>query len=517
MPATLELDHRGPITFDSALKKDADIIRLVAHRAAAKELSQVLWDRRTIIEALVRHHLGLAHGDTCTVAPVDRWIRGGFNMCVPVDVVQPRRARRARFIFRCPMPHRLAEHTYPGTVDEKLGCEVATYAWMQHWCPDVRIPHLYGFGFSDRRCFTHEVHMPFYVRLWRTIRRRLGALLGHPILSRYAAHPTPTGLHLPTAYVLLEHIGPDIGRMLSDTWAEHRRDPARRRRLFGGMARIMLSLARVPLPRIGSFRFSPDGTVTLADRPLVCCVAILENDGAPRTMPRDETYACAEPFVADMLALHDGSLLTNRNAVYDAADCRSQMTARAMLRTLSHHYVTRERRRGPFRLQLTDFHASNIFVDNDWNVTCLIDLEWICALPAEMIAVPYWLTGQGIDQLVGDDLAEFDQVRREFMDVLEEEEAIVAPALGRPPALAPIMRESWDSGTVWFWRCLTSVNAMISLVDDHISPRFYPLSFKVEDVFSKYWCQDSAQVVRKKVAEHEQYVKDLECLFNKEL
>ncbi|KAK0732916.1 hypothetical protein B0T26DRAFT_736057 [Lasiosphaeria miniovina] len=411
MPATLELDHRGPIT-------------LVAHRAAAKELSQVLWDRRTTIEALVRHHLGLAHGDTCTVAPVDRWIRGGFNMCVPVDVVQPRRARRARrarFIFRCPMPHKLAKHTYPGTVGEKLGCEVATYR-------------------------THA----FYVRLWRTIRRRLGALLGHPILSRYAAHPTPTGLHLPTAYVLLEHIGPDIGRMLSRT--------------------------RGSSTAIGSFRFWPDGTVTVADRPLVCCVAILEDDGAPRTMPRDETF------------------LTNRNAVYDTADCRSQMTTRAMLRTLSHHYVTRERRRGPFRLQLTDFHASNIFVDNDWNVTCLIDLEWICALPAEMIAVPYWLTGQGIDQLAGDDLAEFDQVCPEFMDVLEEEEAIVAPAPGHPPALAAIMRESWDSGTVWFLRCLTSVNAMISLVDDHISPRFYPLSFRVEDVFSKYWCQDSTQV-----------------------
>jgi hypothetical protein len=155
------------------------------------------------------------------------------------------------------------------------------------------------------------------------------------------------------------------------------------------MARMILSLARVPQPRIASFRFCADGTVMLTHRPLPCCVAILENDGAPRTIPRDETYTCAEPFVADMLALHDGSFLANQNAVYDAADCRGQMAARALLRTLSHHFFTRERRGEPFRLQLTDLHASNIFVDNDWNVTCLTDLEWVCALPAEMLAVPY--------------------------------------------------------------------------------------------------------------------------------
>jgi hypothetical protein len=31
-----------------------------------------------------------------------------------------------------------------GTVDEKLGCEIGTYTWMQDWCPDIYIPHLYG-------------------------------------------------------------------------------------------------------------------------------------------------------------------------------------------------------------------------------------------------------------------------------------------------------------------------------------------------------------------------------------
>ncbi|PNY29609.1 Uncharacterized protein TCAP_00475 [Tolypocladium capitatum] len=47
-------------------------------------------------------------------------------------------------------------------------------------------------------------------------------------------------------------------------------------------------------------------------------------------------------------------------------------------------------------MQLSDLHASNILVDSCWNVTAVIDLEWVCARPAEMIDVPYWITGLGI-------------------------------------------------------------------------------------------------------------------------
>ncbi|KAK4096255.1 hypothetical protein N658DRAFT_519323 [Parathielavia hyrcaniae] len=288
--------------------------------------------------------------------------------------------------------------------------------------------------------------------------------------------------------------------MSVDTWRERRADQAKRRTLFRGLARV----------RSDS---TPTAPVTLANRPLPCCVAILENGGAPRTMPRDETYSRPEPFIADMLALHDGKFLAHRNAVFDAADCRGQMAARALLRTVSHLYVPRERRAGPFHLQLTDLHVSNILVDDDWNITCLLDLEWICSLPAEMLAVPYWLTGRSIHELVGDDLSRFDLVCREFMDMLEEEE--VAMTGGSQSVLARIMHESWESGAVWFWRCLTSVDALFHLVEDHVSPRYCPFSSKVEQVLSEYWCQDSAAVVRSKVADNEKYEEELRSLFGK--
>ena len=159
MPATLELDNGEHITYKSALEKDINIINEATYPGARRQLFQKLWDQRATIQDIVRHHLRLRDKDACIVKAKNQWIRGNFNVCIPVEV------RSASFsknlIFRCPMPHKLAEAKYPGTIDEKLSCEVGTYIWMQDRCPDIPIPQLYGFGFSDNR----HVSYLYYLKL----------------------------------------------------------------------------------------------------------------------------------------------------------------------------------------------------------------------------------------------------------------------------------------------------------------------------------------------------------------
>jgi hypothetical protein len=87
--------------------------------------------------------------------------------------------------------------------------------------------------------FTYEQRMPFYVRFWRKLQRSFRNYLRYPALSQYAFHPTC--LRLPTAYMLLEHIGPETGELLIDTWDGQRKDPVRRQNLFRSMARLILS------------------------------------------------------------------------------------------------------------------------------------------------------------------------------------------------------------------------------------------------------------------------------------
>ncbi|KPM34648.1 hypothetical protein AK830_g11926 [Neonectria ditissima] len=508
MTPPFELEDQGPITYSWAEKKDGNIINQLAYVPSLKELYEELLRKENTICSLVRHHLQLGHDEVCTVLPQADWIRGSFNVCVPVEMTSGTSCRKV--MLRCCLPHKLAEAWYSGTIDEKLSCEAGTYAWMQENCSDVRIPHLYGFGFTDHRHYTHEAHRPWYIRLFRMLQRPFNSILRRTTLSHYT--PNSSSHRLPTAYMLLEHIGPNVGQMLSNTWNRQRDDVHRRRRLFRGIARAMLSLARTPQPRIGSFQFHDDCCVRLTNRPLTCSMMILENDGTPRTIQRTETHSCTESFVSDMLLFHDNRLLTDPNIVYDEADCQGNMAAKALLRALSHKYIKRELRNGPYVLQFTDLHASNIFVDEAWNVTCCIDLEWIAALPAEMLAVPYWLTGCKLDEVEGARLSEFDEIRQEFMLILKEEEKKAAASHSIP--LSRVMEEMWDSKGVWFWYCLESVNAMYYLVSDHICPQYgASLSPKMEAILSKFWCADSQGMIKKKMDKLEEYQMKLRQVF----
>jgi hypothetical protein len=151
MPGTLNLLNRNPITYESAASDEDNIISKVADVAHTNTLYGYLWEQRRSIEALTAHHLGLASKDSCLVLDQCTWIRGSFNVCIPVEVKETSGSVSREVLMRCPMSHKLAEARYPGTVDEKVSCEVGTYAWMQDNCPHIRIPHLFGFGFSDNR------------------------------------------------------------------------------------------------------------------------------------------------------------------------------------------------------------------------------------------------------------------------------------------------------------------------------------------------------------------------------
>lgn len=154
------------------------------------------------------------------------------------------------------------------------------------------------------------------------------------------------------------------------------------------MSQIILSLARVPHLRVGSFQFHSNGTIMLTNRPLSCEMMISESQGATRIIGNDSTFNCTDAFVSYTTTFHNHRYLNEPNTVYDEGDCRGQMAVKAVLRVLQHHHIKRELRNGPFLLQLIDLHQGNILVDEDGNVTGLVDLEWICTRLSEMFDVP---------------------------------------------------------------------------------------------------------------------------------
>lgn len=163
-------------------------------------------------------------------------------------------------------------------------------------------------------------------------------------------------------------------------------------------------------------------------------------------------------------------------------------------------YYDRRFLRGPFFLTLTDIHPSNIFVDDEWNVQCFIDLECSCSQPLEMIHPPYWLSNQAIDMI---DMKDYEILHKEFMTALEVEET----ALPSPPFLYPAMQQGWDNGTFWFSLALHSPTALFKVFYDYIQPKFSKADSGDPDfwvVTAPYWTFNALKFIDQKVNDKKQ-------------
>ena len=293
--------------------------------------------------------------------------------------------------------------------------------------------------------------------------------------------------------------------MLSETLREFRdTDPNRVANLSRGISRIMLSLAKKEQSRIGSLRFNDDTSVTLTTRPLLCTNSILESEGAPKIL--DKTYRTCGHFIDDMLKFREEAFSAQPNAVNDEEDCHLQMLHMTMLRLLKSQFVDCHSE-GPFVFQLTDLHSSNIFVDDDWNIVAIIDLEFLCALPPSMINVPYWLTVDNIND-IAENMDAYNVMHEKFLDVLRREEQIANSE--RNAQLSTSIQESWTSYSSWFYRSLTSVNGMAYCLEDHLYEKFNSSVSRDEEnqwmrLMSSFWPSDSKLFVERKLREKADY------------
>jgi hypothetical protein len=322
----------------------------------------------------------------------------------------------------------------------------------------------------------------------------------------------------------MEYIEPTHGKMLSESWEELRHDQDRRGNLFNDLSRIILSLTQFPLPRIGSFTIDDGGILSLSNRPLTYQLHHLENEGVQTNISRDFTYSTTEAYLLDLLACHDNRLRHQPNSIRDEYDGRAQMAALTAMRAMYPSFIRRDLRHGPFVFNLTDVHPSNIFVDDDWHVKCLVDLEWPCSLPIEMLHPPFWLTSRGVDQLErGEHLDAYSRIHEEFMAAFENEERLFPP----PPAAvkrsalycSEIMRRGWNDGNFWYFHSLNSPKGLYNVFLGHIQPKFeesHGASAMFDQIVAPYWGTNAAEVISAKLKEKEAYDTRLQNAFKGE-
>ncbi|KAJ6023805.1 hypothetical protein N7540_004602 [Penicillium herquei] len=313
-----------------------------------------------------------------------------------------------------------------------------------------------------------------------------------------------------SGYLVTEFIEESQGSMLSNTWFDKEHHTIERRsNYFHSLSRILLSISKIPLPSIGSFFVDRNGDLILGNRPLTMEIQELENDSIPTDIPRDSTFSTIQSYVADILQMHDNRLRCQPNAVNDRDDSEYQMTALATMRTIGPLIFNRDLRRGPFIFSLTDMHQSNVFVDDEWNITCVIDLEWACSKPVEMVHPPYWLTDKGFDEIERD---EYNIRREEFMTALRSEESKLKDSQGRPYVLSEAMEQSWGSGALWYSLALSSPTGLFQIFYNHIHSVLSDnddLKSKLWDVMPFYWVMDAEKFMSKKGDDKELYDKNL--------
>ncbi|RAL14210.1 uncharacterized protein BO97DRAFT_469102 [Aspergillus homomorphus CBS 101889] len=447
-----------------AKNREVNVLHRLGYPDQEAQFFSLLDSKRSWIQAIVAHLLNLSSKNACQVAEIEEWTHGSFDVCVPVTD------------FR------------PGNGDEKIRCEAGAYAWLEGTYPDIPIPRLYGFAMAtgETRRSSPPGLSPFLLDfLAATLEPSHSTCFRPPVPSKYIRHQSrmevPGCGRLEAGYVLLEYVEDTKGKMLSSTWASKRDDVKLRANLFRDISKIYLN---------------NDGFLSLKNRPLSLGIQDLENERIAIDRPRDYTYSTVDSFVVDTLSYHDNRLISQPNAINDLSDYIYQTSSLTTMRAIFSLFFSRELRRGPFIYSLTDLHPSNIFVDDNWHITSLVDLEWACSLPIEMVQPPHWFTDMAVDCIVHH---QYNEMRLEFMSALTaKEELDRSRGSGDSPAplkLSHIM-------------ALSSPTGLFAIFDKMLQPRFTN-KCSDHDAFHEimpwYWAQDIVAASTRKLADKRAY------------
>lgn len=317
---------------------------------------------------------------------------------------------------------------------------------------------------------------------------------------------------LDVGYLLIETI--TTGEMLSESWDEKHNDLRLQENLQRGLARIMLSLASLSLPRIGTFRLDGKGYLHLDNRPLSVQFAVQENEGVLLDISRNTTFSRVNDFVLHHLTAFDNRLLYQPNAIVSRDDGWYQMTSLAAAKTIFPQLFRKDLDNGPFVFALTDLHRSNIFVDEDWNISCIIDLEFACSLPIEFLQPPYWLGGKLIDEI---EPMEFAPKHAAFLEHLKREEQLRNYRRDAEP-LSSIMQQAWTKGAFWVTLAVKDPIAFTGIFYDRVLPGYF--SFSPEELnkadygfFARLWRRDAHDIVDRKLRDRNRYLERLKEVF----
>lgn len=235
---------------------------------------------------------------------------------------------------------------------------------------------------------------------------------------------------------------------------------------YQGMGRILIELSKCQFSHIGGVCRDKSGQWCIGKRPLTLdtnqLVALANYP--PNDLPAN-IFSTATDYFVVLARNHMTHLRTQRNdAVIDDADCRKKYVARCLFLKVAQNF-SKVYNNGPFRLFCDDLRPSNVIVDSQLEVQCVIDWEFCYAAPAELTyCSPWWLLLAHPDDWEGDldsFLTQYIPRHEIFLTVLQELEdrEIQRDALSASERLSDRMALSVKN--VDFWFCLAANSSFL--------------------------------------------------------
>ena len=182
-------------------------------------------------------------------------------------------------------------------------------------------------------------------------------------------------------------------------------DPTLRSDLYTQLADIFIQLRHCEFPHIGSLALDPmdDQTPIFAhNRALSIDINAYEVGGLNTTsiIGPNRIYTTAIDYIYTLTQLLFNEFDKQQNSVYNESDARYHLYGLHQFRSILMGWLRRETNEGPFILTHGDFRTSNVLVDQDMNITAVLDWEWSRTVSVQMFVPPAWLRGSDIRGLL---------------------------------------------------------------------------------------------------------------------
>lgn len=131
---------------------------------------------------------------------------------------------------------------------------------------------------------------------------------------------------------------------------------------------------------------------------------------------------------------------------------------------------------------------------------------------------PCWLTSRGINELEGESLSQYNDVREEFMEAFENEERSICKndKDGTGLSLMRTVKQTWETGSFFYLYAVESTTGLFDVYQQHIQSRYTKKEMtnnETNQALSFFWTPEREKVIADKLSDLREYTTQLRRLF----